>query len=165
MPRLLRPHISVETRCRVVLRQLGEMFPDSVIEANRRHLGHLLRCTHARLADLLGCDLRLLRLDHDPALALREKIFKNGVHVGYKPDACDPEYLIYRTAHGHHIKTNVRGDGAQFPDRVLIKRERKRQRKKVGKVTKPTKRWPKRKLGNNPNFAWPKRSFCGQRKS
>jgi DNA-binding transcriptional MerR regulator len=27
MPRLLRPHIPVETRCRVVLRQLGEMWP------------------------------------------------------------------------------------------------------------------------------------------
>jgi hypothetical protein len=150
MPRLYRPHIPVEVRCRVALRQLGEMWPDQVIAA-RRHtgrdahikslgvlksnsggLGALLDESLAKLADLLNCEVGRLRLDHNPALGAREIVaegIKNGKRwATYRPDANNLEFLIYREKHAHHIKTNVRGDGAQHPDRVLIKRERRRKR-------------------------------------
>lgn len=55
--------------------------------------------------------------DHNPALILRSynpRIKK--IADRYTPHANDPDYLIHRTVHGHHIKTNVRGDGAQRSD-------------------------------------------------
>lgn len=154
MPRLYRPTISVAIKCRVVLRQLGEMFVDDVIAANRfvprdhrkRSLGRLLDEKLAALAELLRCEVTELRLDHDPALAIRKKLYltpngghvwtfeilKEGEVVRYEPDANDPAHLRYRPhaaqhAGSHHVKTNIRGDGAQHPDRVLIKRLRKRK--------------------------------------
>lgn len=171
MGRLYRPHVPVEVRCRVALRQLGEMWIDEVIERNRasakdayiksiapgvpkRSLGRLLEEKLAALADLLDCDVSDLRLDHDPALATRMKrtVYKKTL---YSPDANDPEHLRYRP-HGpefdgsHLIKTNVRGDHGQFPDRVLIKRERqrlnKKMKKKRGKLRsaplRSASRWP-----------------------
>jgi hypothetical protein len=136
MPRLLRPHIPVETRCRVVLRQLGEMFIEDVMSANRylprdhRKLsyGRLLAEKLALLAELLKCEVADLHLDHNPALGAREKVFRKGEHVGYKPDANDPEHLIYREAAAHRIKTNVRGEHGQHPDRVLIKKMRRHEK-------------------------------------
>jgi hypothetical protein len=173
MPRLLRPHVSVEVRCRTVLRQIGELWPDDVIETARkaRSLGAQLRGLLSMLASNLGCDVSDLRLDHDPALAIRKKVFRKGVHVGYVPDACDPEHLIYRTAVAHHIKTNVRGDGAQHPDRVLIKKERRRQ-KKTGPAprfrsainkSKPKRKWASRPLRSA--GAWPKGRKITQRRN
>lgn len=155
MPRLLRPAIPVETKCRVALHQLGEMWPDAVIDAHRRNLGRLLRGLLDRLGPLLGCEAAGLHLDHNPALAVRKKVMRKGVHVGYRPDANDPEHLIYREKHAHHIKTQVRGDGAQFPDRVLIKRERRREKrlKTVDFLKKP----PDNKFKGKSK--WPKRSF------
>lgn len=155
MTRLLRPTIPLNVRCRVALRQLGEMWPEAVIEANQRGYGRLLRQLLARLAGLLGCEPSALRLDHNPALAIRQKVERKGVHVGYRPDANDPEYLIYRDAHAHHIKTNVRGDGAQHPDRVLIKRERRREKRLKTVDFLKKRRVNKIKQKSN----WPKRSF------
>lgn len=126
--RLPRPHIPLEVRCRVACRQLGEMWVDDTIEAWRTALGVLLEHRLKTLADLLGCEVKDLHLDHQPALAAREKIKRRGVVVGYKPAANSPDHLIYRTAEAHRFKTNVRGEGAQFPDRVLIKRERRREK-------------------------------------
>lgn len=130
MPRLLRPAIPLDVKLRVLCRQLGELFVEDVVAMAKenRCLGTLVKEKLAMLAQLLNCDPLDMRLDHDPALGAREKVFKRGVHVGYKPDANDPEHLIYRTEADHKRKTNVRGDGAQHPDRVLIKRERRRQR-------------------------------------
>lgn len=147
MARLLRPHVPVEVRVRVALRQLGEIWPDEIIRLHqeaRSSMGHLLKVRLERLAELLGCAVRDLRLDHDPALGAREKVFRKGQHVGYRPDANDPEHLRYRPHgpefHGSHlVKTNVRGDGAQFPDRVLIKRARRREREAK---EKPSRRPP-----------------------
>lgn len=155
MARLLRPAIPLEVRCRVALRQLGEMWPDSVIEANRRGHGRLLRDLLVRLAALLECDPRQLQLDHDPALAIRTRIIRNRIHVGYRPDANDPEYLIYREAHSHHIKTNVRGIGAQHPDRVLIKKERRREKRLKAVDFLKNRRETKIKHKSK----WPKRPF------
>lgn len=146
MARLPRRHIPLEVKCRVALAQLGEMWPDDVIARWRprgpaarsvpsgeplgpRGLGRLLEGLLARLAVLLGCDVSQLRLDHNPALGARQKRQdRAGAIIGYIPDEHDPAFLIYRTVHGHHIKTNIRGDGAQHPDRVLIKRQKRHER-------------------------------------
>jgi hypothetical protein len=163
MPRLYRPHIPIEVRCRVILRQIGEMWPEQVIAIHKKYKGglvHFLEEKLASLAILLRCEVQDLRLDHDPALATRRRIGE-GNHTKYFPDANDPDHLIYREKHAHHIKTNVRGDGAQYPDRVLIKRERKRQRaadpskSKMFHVKHPKRKWPTRKMKSASR--WPKR--------
>lgn len=168
MPRLLRPPIPLDVKCKVALRQLGEMWPGDVLAEHKRGLGRLLRTLLAQLSDLLGCEPADLRLDHNPALAIREKVFRRGVHVDYVPPANDPEWLIYRDKHAHDIKTRVRGDGAQFSDLALIRRQKKRQRKaspsRGRKSIKPVdflKKAPKRKIKGKSN--WPKRSFPKRR--
>lgn len=149
MPRLYRPSIPVEVRCRVVLSQLGELFIDDVIREHRfvprvvpaRSLQRLLDDRLRKLAEQLACDVTDLRLDHDPALENRMKrtvvkLSRRKVRqiMLYSPDANDPKHLRYRP-HGaefegsHHIKTNVRGDHGQFPDNTIAKRERRRQKK------------------------------------
>ena len=162
MPRLLRPHIPLEVRCRVALRQLGEMWVGEAIEAHRPRRGsgggfndYLFELLE-RLARLLDCDVESLRLDHDPALGAREKVFQLGVHVDYIPAANDPEFLIYREKHAHHIKTNVRGDGAQHPDRVLIKKNRRIER---GPRPKRGPSIQSRGFQKGPKRPWGKRPF------
>ncbi len=171
MPRLLRPPISTKTKLRVVLRQLGEMFIEQVIAEHRyvpretvfmRSWTKLLDHKLAALAELLRCDVEDLRLDHDPALGARRKVFRNGVHVGYVPDANDPEHLIYREKHAHHIKTNVRGDGAQHPDRVLIKKNR---RLETGLKKRRGPRIQSRGFSKGPKRSWGKRSLPKRRKT
>ena len=163
MTRLYRPTIPIEIKCRVLLRQVGELWIDEAVAAHRGALSTFLTQLRLKLAELLNCEPDDLRLDHDPALATRQRI-GDGKKTIYAPDANDPDYLIYREKHAHHIKTNIRGDGAQYPDRVLIKRERRhRQGEKhpleiVAKSFRSKKStWPKRKLqsGKRP---WPKRS-------
>lgn len=130
MPRLLRPHIPISVRVEVATRQLGSAtFEDRVFREDEESLGAFLARLLAALAKKLGCGVEDLRLDHDPALGAREKVFRKGRHVGYVPAANDRDHLIYRGKHAHHIKTNVRGDGAQHPDRVLIKKQRKLERR------------------------------------
>jgi hypothetical protein len=143
--RLYRPHIPLEVRYRVVLRQLGYMWPDEVIYIWRRGTSWRQRLVFERrlgeLAELLGCTRKELRLDHDPALGARLRTGE-GKNMVYTPAANDPEHLFYLTAHDHHLKTNVRGGGAQYPDRVLIKRERDRLKKKK----RPKHKWGSRPL-------------------
>jgi hypothetical protein len=146
--RLYRPGIPIEVKVRVVLRQLGELWPDDVIAQYRRNLGAFHKDILVQLARLLCCDVKDLRLDHDPALAtrMRRTVGKKTV---YSPDANSVAHLLYREKHDHHIKTNVRGDGAQYPDRVLITRERRRLKKKTKpkvsrKIITPKRKWPSR---------------------
>ena len=162
MPRLHRPTIPLDVKYRVALRQLGEFWPDDALKAHAGGLGAFLDRLLEKLAELLNCETDDLRLDHDPALATRQRV-GDGKKTIYAPDANDPNYLIYREKHAHHIKTNIRGDGAQYPDRVLIKRERRRRQGEkhpleiVAKSFRSKKStWPKRKLqsGKRP---WPKR--------
>lgn len=133
--RLPRPPIPIEVKCRVAMRQLGEMWPDTVIAAHHRKHGALLKELLTRLAALLGCEISDLRLDHEPALGVRGKSFgHHGRFIDYIPPANDPNALIYREKHAHHIKTNVAGDHGQFSDTVLMKRERKRIKKAAARA-------------------------------
>lgn len=121
-----------------------------------------------------------LQLDHNPPLRLRAYNAKDAdraaflragntitarqywerIAACYSPHAHSEDHLFYRG--DHRIKTNVRGDNGQFSDRVLIKRERRRERKKTPKkpwhkggksryraIPKRRHAWPKRKLGGN----------------
>lgn len=153
MPRLLRPHIPVSVRVQVALRQLHKLKAPTLTRDDHESNTNFLERQLARLALHLGAPLfERLHLDHDPALENRRKVIRKGVHVDYDPSANDPNFLIYRTKHDHHIKTNVRGDGAQYPDRVLAKRERRRKKgKRPSRPLKSANRWPpkgSRKIGN-----------------
>jgi hypothetical protein len=165
MARLFRPAIPIEVKVRVLLRQLGEMFPDAVVAEHRRGLGSFAAALQGRLADLLQCSPSDLRLDHDPALALRDRTGE-GRKTVYRPDANDPDFLAYRPhgtefAGSHDVKTRIRGDNGQFSDLTLIKRERRRQKraaiedsscpvqrflKTKQKIRSGKTRWPKRPL-------------------
>lgn len=197
MAKLYRPHIPIEVKCRVVLRQLGEMFPDEVLNERRRHhrgFGPFLKQKRQELADLLGCEVSDLRLDHDPPLGARVKhdYHKGDDMIGmtyfsvYEPDANDPEYLRYRPhgaqfAGSHDVKTRIRGDHGQFSDITLIKRQRRRERgpkpkrpfasvsglKVRSQKRKPSKTSAKkaRRLAlTKPKTNWPKRRFPNRRK-
>ncbi len=157
MPRLYRPHIPLEVRCRVAERQLSRYGLTIEWRVDEKGLkpssGERLSTLLKVLAAALHCEVEDLRLDHDPALATRMKRSMPSGITAYSPDANSPDHLIYREKHAHHIKTNVRGDHGQHPDRVLIKRERKRQRDK--RPARPGKKyWQiKRKLQSRPQFA------------
>lgn len=144
--RLLRPHVPLSVRCNVACRQLG--VPFLIITPS---YGDWLRQLLRDLAERLGCAESELHLDHDPALGAREKVHDwiTGEHTGYVPDANSAAHLIYREAGAHRLKTNVRGEHGQHPDRVLIKKarrltENKPPKRKVkiqsrgfGKVSRP----------------------------
>jgi hypothetical protein len=149
--RLPRPHIPLEVRCRVALRQLGEMWPDDVLAADQNR-GKLLGLLLAQLAALLGCEPGGLHLDHDPALCLRDKIENDaGEIIGYVPDANDPEHLIYREKRAHQIKTTVHGIGAQRSDIAELKRARRRENGSPSRQ-RPKRKWAKRPFPKGRGF-------------
>jgi hypothetical protein len=136
MARLFRPHIPLSVRVQVAMKGLLSRGVNP-FEHSRRDgesltamLGRILKL----LAGSIGCEVDDLRLDHDPALGARPKERRGlGRKTYYIPDANDPNHLFYRP-HGpefdgsHLIKTNVRGDHGQHPDRVLIKKQRRFER-------------------------------------
>lgn len=150
MARLYRPAIPLAIKCRVAMGQLGEMWPDRVLEewqgSPGKGAGRLLAKLLATLAELLGCQPADLRLDHNPPLGARPQ-FRQGLgRTRYVPEANDPEHLFYRPhgpqfAASHLIKTNVRGDHGQHPDRVLIKKARRLAK---GPSKKPKRKWQSR---------------------
>lgn len=155
MPRLYRPHIPLSVRCVAAVRQMvaltkceptdefGIRYSD---QPKPRH-GEMLKLAMFHLAQCFMCDVSELRLDHDPPLAARLRIdLPHGIMM-YMPDANDPAHLTYRPhgpqhAGSHLIKTNIRGDNGQFPDRVLIKRARR--------LENPPKPKPKKKWASRP---------------
>lgn len=174
MGRLYRPHVPLSVRCVVAERQMeqrakclptnefGVIFRDDPKSKLRPRLDAVL----FHLARVMGCEVKDLRLDHDPPLAARPK-HRRGLSkkTYYVPDANDPDHLFYRPHSPQHegshlIKTNVRGDHGQHPDRVLIKKARRIERgpkpkrgpkmKGRGFASKPGAkvRWPKRKFDN-----------------
>lgn len=177
MPRLFRPSIPLRVKYIVAMRQLGEMFPYDVLAANRRGLSGLLADRLGELASLLGCEVGDLRLDHDPALGLRDRA-GDGRATVYRPDANDPEFLAYRPhgaqfAGSHDVKTRIRGDRGQFSDVTLIKRERRRQKKAdaAKNLKKNPSKWrsgskfadAKQKIRGG-KTKWPKRKFETRKK-
>lgn len=149
MSRLYRPHVPLKVRIAVVVRQLLTKIPITANvtlalpfptpnplpgESDGQCLDRLLNCLVARLE----CERSDLRLDHDPPLGARKRR-GSGKRTRYSPSANDPTHLFYRPhgpefAGSHLIKTNTRGDHGQYPDRVLIKRERKRREKQQKKT-------------------------------
>lgn len=168
MARLPRPKIKLADDLRVILRQVGELWPERVIAEARN--GRRLQVTRdaklSELAALLLCDVTDLELDHDPALENREKLVllpsgkKASVTIPppgakvlrYYPDANDPEHLKYRPKRpeqdgSHYVKTHVRGDHGQLSDNALARKEKRRLKKAArkgrprrGKRNSPTRR-------------------------
>jgi hypothetical protein len=142
MAKLPRPYIPRSVRYQVAMRQLGV----AALEYPRpRYQGTVFRDALEQLCKKLDCALKDLQLDHDPALENRKQIWRKGEFIDYDPPANHPAYLIYRERHAHHIKTNVRGDGAQYPDRVLANRERRRLR-----PDRPVRKIPSRPFSRKP---------------
>jgi len=107
--RAYRPYIPYSVRALVAERQADAkgFRPDPKLPANLR----LRSC----LIFLFGT--AKVHLDHDPALENRTKIMRRDGQIGgYIPPANDPNFLIYRIAEDHRIKTYVRGDGALRSD-------------------------------------------------
>lgn len=159
MARLYRPYISLAVRITVLHRHLGQEWGHYYVTTET-----LLCCLYPRRdlfrrmmvdwAARLGCEVKDLRLDHDPPLAARERTGEGNLTT-YVPDANDPEHLFYRPhgarfAGSHDVKTRIRGDHGQHPDRVLIKKMRRiergpRPKRQPGFKTKaPKRRWPSR---------------------
>ena len=171
MARLYRPHIPLAVRCEVATRQLSDILELVDLDVPEKPMQARLDALLGMLAKCMGCEVKDLRLDHEPALALRSTGIRNGKSY-YIPDANDPEHLFYRP-HGaefdgsHDIKTRVRGDNGQFSDLALIRREKRRQKKAAGR---PKKRWASRGKLSTKRFpagkkkSWPKKSFPKRRK-
>lgn len=164
MARLLRPYIPISVRIVVARRQLADIGICTLVSADLDTVG---MNAPARLAVYLqrAFGASDVDLDHDPALGARRKIMRNGEIVGYDPDANDPDFLIYREGAAHQIKTNVRGEHGQHPDRVLIKKNRRLEEREgvrpvkrgVGfsqkvKSKSSQKPWPSRPLRSRNTF-------------
>jgi hypothetical protein len=179
MPKLYRPPIPLAVKCQVAERQiLKRSMTVSFVGVPEKPLYRRLKFLLAMLAALLGCEVEELRLDHDPPLAARQR--KGYPTIRYIPDANDAEHLFYRP-HGpehegsHLIKTNVRGDHGQHPDRVLIKKNRRIEASRNGETRRKATGFPKRpsqvkratdsaaKL-RRPKPKWAKRPFPKRRK-
>lgn len=167
MARLYRPHIPLRIRVQVAERQLKQA---GIAPISTEKLSTFLFLALDALARHIGCERQELRLDHDPALGARPKTGE-GKRTRYTPDANDPDALRYRP-HGpefeasHLIKTNIRGDHGQHPDRVLIKKERRRQKaeaegldKNVKKKRRDLRSGSAHSHAHKPKTKWAKRAF------
>jgi hypothetical protein len=144
--RLARPHIPLEVRCRVALRQMDNPLSESAIGPP---WGTLLKFLLLQLAGRLGCEVSDLELHHRPALVNRQRK-RNG---DYDPPANHPDFLVYLSDHAHDIETRVRGLHGQHSDLAIVrKRKRKEKKAKRRKTVWPTRplrsasRWPKRAM-------------------
>jgi len=141
--KLPRPHIPYRIRVIVAARQCVEhgwtIYPEE---------GDSYSAQLKKLLKLLFGDQRW-HLDHDPPLMSREQVTQQYYDAGtralkyrnfYRPDANDPDHLIYRTVEDHRIKTFVRGDGATRSDI-----SQQRYLKRVAKNRKPKHTFKPRK--------------------
>ena len=161
MSKLPRPYIPYSVRVAVAEQQMaarGHAVIFSPPPSNtRQRLAELLRVLFGEQPP--G---EPLQLDHDPPLAGR--IF-NPKTQRYKPDANDPRFLIWRTKADHKRKTYLRGDGGQFSDRILIKRERRRKREEAPAPVSAFKAMMAEAIEKRKEFAkrnkrkWPSRPF------
>lgn len=171
--KLPRPPIPLHVQLRVAMRQLGAWTAegiDAVVAGARRDrdVGRQLEAALAALAQRFGCAVADLALDHDPALANREKLVelakantgrkvrcvvppKGARVIRYFPDANDPEHLAFRPQPtdadaSHAVKTRVRGDHGQLSDLALLRKNKKIEARIAG-TKKAVGRFPRgRKL-------------------
>lgn len=132
--RLPRPHVPIRTKVAVAARQARVAGFDVDWRALR------LLCGDDQLRVLLNCLFpgAPCQLDHDPPLWSRVRTAAGN----YRPPANHQDYLVWRSADDHRIKTYVKGDGAQLSDAGKRRKEIKRRRK----AEKPKWQWPKRKM-------------------
>jgi hypothetical protein len=158
MSRLPRPNIPLAVQLYVAQRQVGcsPFYAEEFVEMARaaRKLKIELEGTLFLIACSLGVPVKTLELHHRPALTNREKIIRGGEIVGYKPDANDPEHLIFLAEAAHDVETRVRGLRGQHSDlglarknkRIARNRDPKRRKAKIPNRKKP---WPTgRKIPN-----------------
>lgn len=144
--RLHRPYIPLSVRARVIERQclevgIAPMIDDSISSANRIAF-NLKECFGAQKVEL----------HHRPAITNRQKYVRNG-ETFYKPDANDPDYLVYLPADEHDIETRIRGQHGQHSDLALVRKRKRKERK----AKRPKTKWPSRPLKSASR--WPKRKF------
>lgn len=163
----VRPAIPDGVRIHVLLMQQlragNNPFPNS------RHEGESLRDMRKRLERTFFGDVAV-ECDHVPRLEKRpyNPRVKN-VAARYTPNANDPLHLVYRTKQDHHIKTNVRGDGAERSDtadrvhqrrldagraaREAVRAGKPKRRNKTGNKKRRVCSWPTgRKLQSRNTF-------------
>jgi hypothetical protein len=177
MAKLYRPHIPLKVRLKVIKRQVAQRAGDGMLLAiettarrsNAKNPGFIptdaiyLGALLVAFAEIIGCEVSELRLDHDPALGARKKTGE-GKRTVYDPPANDPDHLFYRP-HGaqhegsHDVKTRIRGDHGQYSDIVLIKRQRRRERAEKPIDELSEKYGITRKKAIKPKVKWAKRAF------
>jgi hypothetical protein len=141
------PQPPASVKCLVAFSQLLAIgvnaFPHS------RRDGETLKAYLRRLLELMAekleCTVAELRLDHNPALILRPYNPRvKAIAARYTPNANDPNAMIYRSAHAHHIKTNVSGDGAQRSDTAERMHQRRMDENRGLRPRKPKKKIARR---------------------
>ena len=155
-----RPHVPIKVRLAILERQafVERAYP-SEEERDLAREWYELRYHKFTKSEKIEYLLELLfrgmpvELDHDPALILRYKNHKTG---GYRPDANDPRYLVYRLKPEHRKKTIGRKPDAERT--VTTKGSDVWLAKKFRKLEKPQK--PKQKIPSRP---FPKRSSSAKR--
>lgn len=184
MARLYRPHIPLSVKVEVARRQLIERGDRARVRypTPAKHLPLYKQLAHmlGTLAESMLCEVKDLRLDHDPPLGAREKTGE-GRGTVYTPDANDPEHLFYRPhgaqfAGSHDVKTRIRGDHGQFSDVALIKRERRRTkppterqrkmaelRERQREIQKQRRRELKKQRGKPTGKGWRSRELGGKK--
>lgn len=119
--RAFRPYIPIPTRIAVAERQFG-------LRGVRTYEQLLIALAFVFKGDPY-------HLDHDPPLASRAKVLdRAGEFVDYDPPANSAEHLAYRAFESHRVKTYIRGDRGQLPDRILINRAKRKERESAGRV-------------------------------
>lgn len=129
--KLIRPNIPHSVRVEVALRQLRETgaIECALIRTESRvgpYLKRLLFMLQLRLDTM-----KILDLHHRPALVNREKVIVAGKHVGYVPDANDPEHLFYVPEDQHDVETRVRGIRGQHSDLALVRKRKNIERNRM----------------------------------
>ena len=149
MKRERPPMPPLSVRIDVVHRQLQKMGKATVVfdsETKKDQLKGLLRF----VAYSLGCEAPDLRLDHDPALILREyDATVSDVAARYTPHAHDPNHLVYREKADHDRKTFGRTPGAERT--VTTKGSDIWLKSKFDRLEGRTKQRPKQKIPQRKN--------------
>ena len=130
-----RPHIPIKVRLAILERQafVERAYP-SQEERDLAREWYELRYHKFTKSEKIEYLLELLfrgmpvELDHDPALILRYKNHKTG---GYRPDANDPRYLVYRLKPEHRKKTIGRKPDAERLEAARIAREEQARLRKA----------------------------------